>query len=320
MAVTDAAGVKAGQEWTLKPEKRRFRAIRSYWDLYLIMLPGILYFVVYKYFPMWGVVIAFQNYSVFSGIWGSEWVGWLHFKNMFLADDFYTIFRNTLLISIYKLIWGFPGPIILAIMLNEIRHMFYKRSIQTLVYLPHFLSWIILGGIMVNVLSPSSGIVNKLIEMLGFEPIFFLTNEDWFRSIIVVSDIWKEVGWGAIIYLAAIAGIDPQLYEAAIVDGAGKWKQILHITLPSMMGVIVILFLLRLGHVLDVGFEQIFVLYNSMVFEVGDVIETYVYRVGIQQAKFSFTTAVGLFKAVIGLILVILANKGAKKLGQEGIW
>ncbi|MGO4548196.1 ABC transporter permease [Paenibacillus sp. 2TAB23] len=320
MAVTDAAGLKAEQEWTLKPEKRRFRAIRSYWDLYLIMLPGILYFVVYKYFPMWGVVIAFQNYSVFSGIWESEWVGWLHFKNMFLADDFYTIFRNTLLISIYKLIWGFPGPIILAIMLNEIRHMFFKRSIQTLVYLPHFLSWIILGGIMVNVLSPSSGIVNKLIEMLGFEPIFFLTNEDWFRSIVVASDIWKEVGWGAIIYLAAIAGIDPQLYEAAIVDGAGKWKQILHITLPSMMGVIVILFLLRLGHVLDVGFEQIFVLYNSMVYEVGDVIETYVYRVGIQQAKFSFTTAVGLFKAVIGLILVILANKGAKKLGQEGIW
>jgi len=301
-------------------EKRKFRAFRSNWDLYLIMLPGILYFVVYKYLPMWGVVIAFQNYSVFSGIWGSEWVGWLHFKNMFMADDFYQIFANTLLISLYKLIWGFPGPIILAIMLNEIRHMLYKRSIQTLVYLPHFLSWIILGGIMINVLSPTSGIVNQVLERLGFEPIFFLTSTEWFRTVIVASDIWKEVGWGAIIYLAAIAGIDPQLYEAAIVDGASKWKQILHITLPSMMSVIVILFLLRLGHVLDVGFEQIFVLYNSLVYEVGDVIETYVYRVGIQQAKFSFTTAVGLFKAVIGLVLVILANRGAKKLGQEGIW
>ncbi len=303
-----------------KPEERRFRTIRNYWDLYLIMLPGILYFLVYKYLPMWGVVIAFQNYSVFSGIWGSEWVGWLHFKTMFMSDDFYKIFRNTLLISVYKLLWGFPGPIILAILLNEIRHMMYKRSIQTLLYLPHFLSWVIIGGIMINVLSPSSGVVNKLIMMLGFEPIFFLVSEDWFRTIIVASDIWKEVGWGAIIYLAAIAGIDPQLYEAAIMDGAGKWKQIIHITLPSMMGVIVILFLLRLGHVLDVGFEQIFVLYNSLVYDVADVIETYVYRSGIQQAKFSFTTAVGLFKAVIGLVLVMLANKGAKKLGQEGIW
>jgi putative aldouronate transport system permease protein len=304
----------------MKPEAKRFRSIRSYWDLYLIMLPGILYFLIYKYLPMWGVVIAFQNYSVFSGIWGSEWVGWLHFKTMFMSDDFYKIFRNTLLISVYKLVWGFPGPIILAIMLNEIRHMMYKRSIQTLVYLPHFLSWVILGGIMINVLSPSSGMVNKLIEMLGFEPIFFLVSEDWFRTVIVASDIWKEVGWGAIIYLAAIAGIDPQLYEAAIMDGAGKWKQIVHITIPSMMSVIVILFLLRLGHVLDVGFEQIFVLYNSLVYDVADVIETYVYRTGIQQAKFSFTTAVGLFKAVIGLVLVALANKGAKKLGQEGIW
>lgn len=173
---------------------------------------------------------------------------------------------------------------------------------------------------MVNVLSPSSGIVNKLIEFLGFEPIFFLASEEWFRTVIVASDIWKEIGWGAIIYLAAIAGIDTQLYEAAIVDGASKWKQIIHITIPSMMGVIVTLFLLRLGHVLDVGFEQIFVLYNSLVYDVADVIETYVYRTGIQQAKFSFTTAVGLFKAVIGLILVTLANKGAKKLGQEGIW
>nr|WP_245600173.1 ABC transporter permease subunit [Paenibacillus harenae] len=284
------------------------------------MLPGILFFAVYKYLPMWGVVIAFQDFSVFAGIRGSEWVGLAHFKEMFTDDDFYNIFLNTLLISIYKLVWGFPGPIILAIMLNEVRHMMYKRSIQTLVYLPHFLSWIIIGGILINVLSPSSGIVNAILTSLGFEPIFFLASPEWFRTVIVASDIWKEVGWGAIIYLAAIAGIDPQIYEAAIVDGANKWKQILHITLPSMMGVIVILLLLRLGHVLDVGFEQIFVLYNPLVYDVADVIETYVYRVGIQQAQFSFTTAVGLFKAVIGLMLVTLANHGAKKLGQEGIW
>ncbi|WP_028612418.1 ABC transporter permease [Paenibacillus harenae] len=320
MATVDAAELQREAGLIAKPKARRFRTIRSYWDLYLIMLPGILFFAVYKYLPMWGVVIAFQDFSVFAGIRGSEWVGLAHFKEMFTDDDFYNIFLNTLLISIYKLVWGFPGPIILAIMLNEVRHMMYKRSIQTLVYLPHFLSWIIIGGILINVLSPSSGIVNAILTSLGFEPIFFLASPEWFRTVIVASDIWKEVGWGAIIYLAAIAGIDPQIYEAAIVDGANKWKQILHITLPSMMGVIVILLLLRLGHVLDVGFEQIFVLYNPLVYDVADVIETYVYRVGIQQAQFSFTTAVGLFKAVIGLMLVTLANHGAKKLGQEGIW
>lgn len=320
MATADGAELHQEAGWTVKPRAKRFKTLRSYWDLYLIMLPGLIYFAVYKYLPMWGIVIAFQDYSVFAGIWDSEWVGWMHFRDMFQADDFYKIFMNTLLISLYKLAWGFPGPIILAIMLNEVRHMLYKRSIQTLLYLPHFLSWIIIGGIMINLLSPSSGIVNKMLMAFGLEPIYFLTSPEWFRTVLVASDIWKEVGWGAIIYLAALAGIDPQLYEAAIMDGANKWKQILHITLPSMMSVIVILLLLRLGHILDVGFEQIFVLYNPLVYDVADVIETYVYRQGIQQAKYSFTTAVGLFKAVIGLILVILANKGAKKLGQEGIW
>lgn len=304
----------------IPPKPKRFRMIRSYWDLYLIMVPGILYFIVYKYMPMWGIVIAFQNYSVFAGIWGSDWVGLEHFSNMFLANDFYNIFMNTLLISLYKLFWGFPGPILLAILLNDIRHMLYKRTIQTLLYLPHFLSWIIVGGILINVLSPSSGIINKILVMFGFDPIFFLASTEWFRTVLVASDIWKEIGWSAIIYLAAIASIDPQLYEAAIVDGANKWKQMIHITLPSIMNVIVIILLLRLGNVLDVGFEQIFVLYNPLVYEVADVFETYVYRVGLQQGQFSFTTAVGLFKSVIGIILVILANKAAKKLGQEGVW
>jgi putative aldouronate transport system permease protein len=320
LTTMNAAEMQHKAGLTMKPGAKRFLSIRSYWDLYLIMLPGLLYFVIYKYMPMWGIVIAFQDYSVFAGIRGSEWVGLAHFKEMFMDDEFYNIFRNTLLISIYKLVWGFPGPIVLAIMLNEVRHMMFKRSIQTLVYLPHFLSWIIIGGVLINVLSPSSGIVNKIITMFGFDPIFFMASPEWFRTIIVLSDIWKEVGWGAILYLAALAGIDPQLYEAAIMDGANKWKQLIHITLPSIMSVIVILFLLRLGHVLDVGFEQIFVLYNPLVYDVADVIETYVYRSGIQQANFSFTTAVGLFKAGVGLILVILANKGAKKLGQEGIW
>ena len=320
MAMAESAGPGRNIGAGVRRRNARARYLRSHWDLYLMLLPGLVYFAVYKYLPMWGIVIAFQEYSVFSGIRGSEWVGLSHFREMFANDDFYKILTNTLLISVYKLFWGFPVPIVLAIMMNEVRHMLYKRSIQTLLYLPHFLSWIIIGGILIPVLSPTTGIVNSLLKALGFEPIYFLTSPEWFRTILVVSDIWKEAGWGAIIYLAALAGIDPQLYEAAVVDGANKWKQLIHITLPSLTGVIVILFLLRLGHVLDVGFEQIFVLYNPLVYDVSDVIETYVYRNGIQQAKYSFTTAVGLFKAVVGLILVVLANRGAKKLGHEGIW
>ncbi|MDF2922672.1 MAG: binding-protein-dependent transport system inner rane component [Paenibacillaceae bacterium] len=305
---------------TITGKSKRFSWFIKYWDLYLIMVPGILYFLIYKYLPMAGIVIAFQDYGVFSGIRGSEWVGLSHFKAMFTDSEFYEIFRNTLVISLYKLIWGFPGPIILAIMLNEIKNVFFKRSVQTLIYLPHFLSWVIIGGVLINLLSPATGIVNEVLQWLGFKPVFFLADPDWFRSILVVSDLWKEVGWGAIVYLAAIAGIDPQLYEAAIMDGAGKWKQITHITFPSLLSTIVIMLLLRLGSILDVGFEQIFVLYSPLVYDVADVIQTYVYRMGITQAEFSFTTAVGLFESVIGLVLVISANKAVKKIGQEGIW
>ncbi|TBL71406.1 ABC transporter permease [Paenibacillus thalictri] len=291
-----------------------------YWDLYLIMVPGIVYFIVFKYVPMTGAVIAFQDYSVFAGIMESDWVGLKHFKEIFLDTEFYTVLRNTLLISLYKLIWGFPGPIVLAILLNEVRRMFFKKTVQTLAYLPHFLSWVVLGGILYNVLAPSNGIVNGILKLFGHEPVFFLADPNWFRTVLVASDIWKEIGWGAIIYLAALAGIDQQLYEAAVVDGANKWRQIWHITLPSLTSTIIILLVLRLGHVLDVGFEQIFVLYNPMVYSVSDVIETFVYRTGITQADFSFSTAVGLFKSIVGLILVVAANKLAKKLGQNGVW
>ncbi len=303
-----------------KVNQKRRNHLRQYWDLYLIMVPGILYFIIFKYLPMWGIVIAFQDYSVFSGIWHSDWVGLKHFESMFQNKDFYKIFKNTVLISLYKLLWGFPGPIVLALLLNEVRHVKYKRVIQTLAYLPHFLSWIIVAGILVNILSPTTGVVNEILVFLGMEPVFFMASPQWFRTIIVASDIWKDVGWGAIIYLAALAGIDPQLYEAATVDGASRWKQMRYITLPSLLPTIIILFVLRLGHVLDVGFEQIYVMYNPLVYEVGDVIETYVYRVGLTQSQFSFSTAVGLFKSLIGLVLVIVSNKAAKRMGHEGIW
>ncbi|XNQ64810.1 sugar ABC transporter permease [Alkalihalobacillus sp. 1P02AB] len=284
------------------------------------MIPGILFFLIFRYVPMWGVVIAFQDYSVFAGISGSEWVGWKHFERMFQTEEFYRIFSNTLLISLYKLFWGFPAPIIVALMLNELRNMLYKRTIQTVIYMPHFLSWVIVGGIMINILEPSTGIVNHFIQFFGFDPIYFIADDSWFRTVLVTSDLWKSVGWGTILYLAALAGINPQLYEAARVDGANKWQQTWHITLPCLLPTIVILFILQMGNILEVGFEQVFILLNPLVYNVGDVFETYVYRVGVTQGQFSYTTAVGLFKSVIALILVVSANKMAKKLGQNGLW
>jgi putative aldouronate transport system permease protein len=303
-----------------RPKIKRKNVFLKYWDLYLLMVPGILFFIIYKYVPMWGIVIAFQDYSIFTGVLESKWVGFKHFERMFEAEEFYRIFKNTLLISLYKLFWGFPAPIIVALMLNEIRNMMYKRTIQTVIYMPHFLSWVIVGGIMMNLLGPSTGIVNSFVEFLGFEPIYFLADNSWFRSVLVASDLWKSVGWGTILYLAALAGIDPQLYEAATVDGANKWQQTWHITLPSLLPTIVILLILQMGNILEVGFEQVFILLNPLVYNVGDVFETYVYRVGVTQGQFSYTTAVGLFKSVIALILVVAANKFAKKLGQNGLW
>ncbi|CAG9621150.1 ABC transporter permease [Sutcliffiella rhizosphaerae] len=307
-------------EKKVNPKVKPKNVFLKYWDLYLLMIPGILFFIIYKYVPMWGIVIAFQDYSVFAGIQGSEWVGFKHFERMFQSEEFYRIFSNTLLISLYKLFWGFPAPIIVALMLNELRNMMYKRTVQTIIYMPHFLSWVIVGGIMMNLLGPSTGIVNTFIQFLGFEPIYFIADDSWFRTVLVTSDLWKSVGWGTILYLAALAGINPQLYEAATVDGASKWQQTWHITLPSLLPTIVILFILQMGNILEVGFEQVFILLNPLVYNVGDVFETYVYRVGVTQGQFSYTTAVGLFKSVIALILVVAANKIAKKLGQNGIW
>ncbi|WP_168120035.1 ABC transporter permease subunit [Paenibacillus sp. HB172176] len=306
------------------PTERReggtLKHFRRYWDLYLILLPGLLHLILFRYVPLWGILIAFQDYSPFAGMKGSDWVGLKHFNAMFHDAEFAKLLKNTFLISIYKIVWGFPGPILLALMLNEVRRTLFKRWFQTLVYLPHFLSWIIIGGILFNLLSPSTGVINDVLKAFGMEPILFLASPEWFRTILVASDLWKEIGWGTIIYLAALSSVDPQLYEAAIMDGANKWKQTIYITLPSIMGTIVILFLLRLGNILEVGFEQIFVLYNPLVYDVADVFETYIYREGITRGNFSYTTAIGLFQNVVGLLLVVLANQASKKAGQDGIW
>ncbi|WP_135555738.1 ABC transporter permease [Paenibacillus cymbidii] len=291
-----------------------------YWDLYLMMVPALLFLVVFKYAPMYGVVIAFKDYNLIQGVFGSRWVGLQYFRELFAFDEFPQVIRNTLAISLMKLIVGFPAPIVLALLLNELRLNKFKRSVQTVTYLPHFISWVVIGGIAVDVLSPSSGIVNKAIQAFGFEPIFFLSSEKLFRWILVFSDTWKEVGWGAIIYLAALLGINDELFQAATVDGAGRMRQIWHISLPSIRSTIIVLLLLRIGHLLDAGFEQVLVMYNTTVYDVADIIDTYVFRVGLGTMQFGLTTAAGLFKSVIGCVLLVLANTLARRMGEDGVY
>ncbi|WP_260982243.1 sugar ABC transporter permease [Paenibacillus sp. 32O-W] len=296
----------------------RFR-IRN-WPLYTMILPGLIYFVVFKYIPLSGSIIAFQDYNVFDGVWGSSFVGLKHFINLFTYPEFYSVLTNTVLISLYKLFFGFPAPILLALLLNEVRKVLFKRTIQTVLYLPHFLSWVIAGGLIINFLSPSSGIVNEWIRSFCSEPIFFLQEPKYFRTIIVGSGIWKEVGWNTIIYLAALAGINPDLYEAAEVDGAGKLRQAFSITIPSLLPTIIVLLLLNIGHILDLGFEQIYMFLNPLVYETGEVFDTYIYRIGLLGGQFSYTTAIGIFKSIVGFILLFGANYLSKKMTDHSIF
>lgn len=288
--------------------------------LYLLILPGILYFLIFKYIPMWGVLIAFQDYSPYLGFLHSDWVGLEHFERLFANQDFYRIFRNTMVISLLNLVFFFPLPIVLSLLMNEIRREWFKKTIQSIVYLPHFLSWVIIVGISFLMLSKTEGVINHLLEYIGLNRIDFLTEPDYFWALLTLQSIWKEVGWGTVIFLAAIAGVDTQLYEAARMDGAGRLRQMWHVTLPAIRNVIIILLILRIGHIMDVGFEQIYLMMNGAVSEVAEVFDTYVYRVGVLQGEFSYSTAVGLFKSIIGLVLVIGANKLAKKFGEEGVY
>lgn len=289
-------------------------------DLYFMLIPGLIFLIVFKYTPMYGIIIAFLDYNIFAGIGGSEWIGMNNFIKLFGNIEFYQVFTNTLLISIYKLVFYFPIPILLAIVLNEVRSMAYKKTVQTIIYLPHFLSWVIVSGLCINILSTSNGIINNLIVAFGGTPISFMMSNDWFRTVIVGSSIWKEAGWGTIIYIAAIAGIDQEIYEAARVDGAGRIRQIMHITLPGLTSTIVLLFIMRLGNMLDAGTEQILMLYNPVVYDSGDVIGTYVYRMGIGKMDYSFSTSVGLFESIIGFILVVTGNSLSRKLVHKSIW
>ncbi|MBD8067839.1 ABC transporter permease [Bacillus sp. PS06] len=288
--------------------------------LYLLALPGLIYFLIFKYLPMWGITIAFQDFSPFIGFADSPWVAFDHFIRLFNSPDFWIIFRNTLAISLLNIVLYFPLPIILAIMLNEVRVQYFKKTIQTIVYLPHFLSWVIIVTLTFMMASKSDGIINMLLVYFNFDKVDLLTNPAVYWVVLTVQAIWKEAGWGTIIFLAAIAGVNTELYEAAKMDGANRFRQIWHVTLPAIRNVILILLILRLGSIMDTGFEQLFLMYNGAVSNVGEVFDTYVYRVGVQQGQFSYSTAVGLFKSLIGLILVVLANRTAKKFGEEGIY
>ncbi|TXK84190.1 sugar ABC transporter permease [Paenibacillus sp. N3.4] len=295
---------------------QRFMKERYLW---LMALPGVIYFCIYKYVPMLGIVIAFQKYVPSKGFLGSQWVGLDNFRRIFDSPEIGHYFMNTVIISFYQIVFAFTIPIVIAILLNEIRAVLFKKVVQTLLYLPHFLSWVVVAGIF-YLLFQSDGQVNHLLKDWGMQPINILSNKDNFRAMLILQVIWKESGWGTIIYLAALTGIDPELYEAAKMDGAGRLKQIFHVTLPGIRSTIIILFILRLGTVLDVGFEQVYLMLNASVSEVGEVLDTYVYRMGVVNGNFSFTTAVGLLKGIVGMILIVAANKLARTFGEKGVY
>ena len=293
--------------------------IRNRW-IYLMILPGLLYILIYKYIPMYGLIISFQDYKPYKGILGSEWVGFKHFERLFLSPDFWMILRNTLMLFALQLFIYFPFPILLALMLNEVRSVLFKRTVQTLIYLPHFMSWVVIVSISYVMLTLDGGIVNGLLESLGFQKVNFLLSEEWFRPLYILQVIWREAGWGTIVFLAAIAAVDTQLYEAATMDGANRFRQMWHITLPAIRSVIVILLILKIGDILELGFEHVYLLLNSANRRVAEIFDTYVYVTGLQQGQLSYSTAVGFFKGFVGLILVIIANRLAKKYGEEGIY
>ena len=289
--------------------------------LMILLLPSLIYYIIFRYVPMYGLIIAFKDYDFMSGIMGSPWVGLKYFKEFLRGPYFGRLIRNTLKISITNLIFSFPLPIIFALLLNELKNQRLKKLTQTVSYLPHFLSVVVVVGLLKQLLSPTSGVVNKVISTVtGGDTINFFMEGKWFLPMYVSSGIWQELGYSAIIYISAIAGIDPALYEAATVDGAGRWRRIWNITLPSILPTVSILLILRLGSLLEVGYEKVLLMYNPSIYEVSDVISTYVYRAGVQNANYSYGTAVGLLNSVVAVILIVISNKVSDKLSGSGLW
>lgn len=312
-----AEGKTAAQRGKLA---RTIIAIRRDFWVYLLLLPGLLYFLVFKYLPMWGVLVAFQDYNPFFGMMHSKWVGLENFRNFVTSPNFWRLFRNTLMLALYNLVLYFPAPILVSLMLNELSSERYKRVIQTMIYVPHFISWVVVVGLCYVMFTPEGGIINVIIENCGGEALDWLWNPKAFRAFYTGQVIWKEVGWGTIIFLSALAGVDMEMYEASYIDGASRWQRIWYITLPSISSTIVVMLILRMGNFLNTGFEHIFLLSNPLNRDVAEVFDTYVYSTGIINGNFSYSTAVGLFKSVIGLILVTTTDRIAKHFGEEGVY
>ncbi|MGF9645945.1 ABC transporter permease subunit [Paenibacillus sp. FSL L8-0502] len=305
---------------TIKPNRKIWNQIKRDYELYLFLLPIIIIYLVFKYYPMYGIQIAFKDFSPSRGIWGSEWVGFKHFIDFFDSYNFWTIMTNTLTLSALSLVFSFPAPIIIAIMLNQMLAKRYKKIVQTVIYAPHFISTVVLVGMLNVFLSPNSGIVNHIITWFGGDPIMFLADEGWFRPLYILSGVWQETGFATIIYLAALAGVNPELHEAAIMDGASKWKRVMHVDIPSILPTIVILLILALGNIMGIGFEKAFLMQNDLNYATSNIIPTYVYEIGIQKAQYSFSTAVGLFNSVVNIILIVTVNRIAKKLTETSLW
>jgi putative aldouronate transport system permease protein len=290
------------------------------WELYLFVLPCLIWFIIFKYVPMYGIQLAFKNYIPTEGIWGSPWVGLKHFTRFFESYQFWTLIENTISLSFWSLVFTFPVPIIIALLLNQLTSERYKKFIQTVIYAPHFISTVVLVGILFVFLSPNSGIVNHLIVLFGGEPILFMAEPGWFRPLYIISGLWQETGWATIIYLAALAGVSPALHEAAIMDGANKMQRIWHVDIPSIRPTIIILLILAFGNVMNVGFEKAFLMQTDLNKSASAIIPTYVYEVGLQRAQYSFAAAIGLFNSVINLIMLLTVNRLVKKLGGNSLW
>ncbi len=292
---------------------------RFYW-LYLFLIPGMVAIYLFKLRPMYGLQIAFRDYSIVKGIWDSPWVGMKHFVTLFKSANFVRVFKNSIVTSVLQLVCSFPAPIILALLLNEVRLDKYKKTLQTVMYLPHFISWVVVISMVTGLLSQSGGIINTIITRFGGEKIPFLTSTKWFRPVLIISNIWKESGWGTVIYLAALAGIDPQLYEAAEIDGANRWHSMRYITIPCIVSTILVMLIMKMGSILNNSFEVVWLLQNNVNKDVAEVLETYSYQVGLREGRFSFAAAIGFFQSVVGCIMVFTSNWLSKRNGGSGLW
>jgi putative aldouronate transport system permease protein len=312
----EAQRVRAPEsKWT-----RLYDHFKREWQIYAMLLPTIIWFIVFLYKPMYGLQIAFKDYSIFRGVAASPWIGWAHFETLFSNDQFLRAISNTIKISALNLLFGFPAPIILALMFNEVINATYKRTAQTIVYLPHFISSVIIAGIVITAFSPTAGIVNTVIGWFGLDPVYFLTQPQWFRPIFVGTGIWQEAGFGSIVFLAAIAGVNPSLYESAVVDGASRWQMMWKITIPSILPTILIMLIIRIGNVMEVSFELVILLYQPATYETADVVNTWVYRQGLQSGQYDLAAAAGLFNAVVAFVLVMAANTLSRRFSRTSLW